>query len=103
MLTLILPTLFSVLTNGLVIHENVAFHKVNDISLTRSKWLTTFVIDLNPFQHFLEKLSFNLQRSSTAANNVEKLYDYPSQHDYHHILLGLQKEITSLREQQERV
>ena len=33
---------------ALAIHENVAFHKANEIALARSKWLSTFTIDLKP-------------------------------------------------------
>ena len=45
---IVLFTLFSGLTLALVIHQNVAFHKANEIALTRSKWLSTFIIDLKP-------------------------------------------------------
>ena len=34
------------LTQALVVHENVVFHKANDIAFIRSKWLSTFVIDV---------------------------------------------------------
>ena len=34
------------LTEALVINENVVFHKENEVAITGSKWLFTFVIDL---------------------------------------------------------
>ena len=34
--------LFSGITLVLIIHENVVFHRANEIALTRFKWLSTF-------------------------------------------------------------
>ena len=48
----VLFTLFSWLILALLIHKNVAFHKANEIALTRSKWLSTFIIDLKPYENF---------------------------------------------------
>ena len=31
---------------GVIIHENVVFQKVNEITSTRARWLVTFVHDL---------------------------------------------------------
>ena len=39
-------TLLSGLTQTLIVYKNVALHKTNEVALTRSKWLSTFVIDL---------------------------------------------------------
>ena len=49
---IVLFTLFSQLTPALIIHENVTFYEVNEIALTRSKWLSTFIIDLKPYDNF---------------------------------------------------
>ena len=54
---LVLFTLLSELTQALIVCENVAFHMINEIALTRSKWLTTFVIDLKPYENFSTELS----------------------------------------------
>ena len=40
------------LTLALLIYENVVFHKVNETPLTRSKSLSTFIIDLTPYENF---------------------------------------------------
>ena len=50
---LVLFTPFSGLTPALIVNENVALHKTNEVALTRSKWLSTFVIDLKPYENFL--------------------------------------------------
>ena len=54
---LVLFTLLSELTQAPIVCENVTFHMINDIALTRSKLLTTFVTDLKPYENFLTKLS----------------------------------------------
>ena len=38
------------LMEALVTNENVVFHKENEVAITGSKWLFTFVIDLNPYK-----------------------------------------------------
>lgn len=43
------------LAEAIFISENVIFHKTNEISITRAKWLATFIIDLRPFRQFLAK------------------------------------------------
>ena len=59
----VLFTLFSGLTSALLIHENVAFHKANEIALTRSKWMSTFITDLKPYESFLNKLAEDLEKA----------------------------------------
>ena len=51
-------------------HENVIFHKANEIALTRSKWLFTFVIDLVPYEQLLSKLSLDVHRASATFDNM---------------------------------
>ena len=70
---------FSGLTPALIIHENVAIHKANKTALTRPKWLSTFIIDLKPYENFLNKLSEDLGKDRLTANSIEKFYDFPSQ------------------------
>ena len=63
--------LLSGLTQTLTVYENVAFHKTNEVALTRSKWLSTFVIDLNPYENFSSKISDDLRKAGTAAHTVD--------------------------------
>ena len=44
-------TLFCRLTFAIIVHENVAFHKSTEIALTQFKWLSTFVIDMQPHKN----------------------------------------------------
>ena len=89
-------TLFSGLTLGLIIHENVAFHKANEIVLTRSKWLSTFIIYLKPHENFLNRLSEDLGNARIAAHSIEHIYDFPSKQDYVRIIKGLNGEVVAL-------
>ena len=40
---------------GALMHENVFFHKIGGFSMSRSKWLISFVIDLSTYERFLER------------------------------------------------
>ena len=43
------------------VKENVVFEKVNEITTTRSRWLVAFVIDTDPYQKVLDRLSDSFQ------------------------------------------
>ena len=62
---IVLFTLFSGLTPALIIHENVAFHKA------RSKWLSTFMIDLEPYENLLNRFSEDFGKAKTTDNSIK--------------------------------
>ena len=95
---LVLFVLLSGLTQTLIIYENVAFHKTKKIALTRSKWLSTFVIDLKPNENILSKLSDDLRKDGIAAHTVDHLYESPSKQDFKSVIAGLKAEIVALQE-----
>ena len=64
------------LTEVLVIYENV-FHKENEVAITRSQWLFTFVIDLNPYENFLTRLAIDVENAAIVTRNLVKLYHTP--------------------------
>ena len=64
-------TLFYGLILALLIHENVIFHKANEIALTKSKWFSTFIIDLKPYENFLNRLS-DLGKARITAQSIEQ-------------------------------
>ena len=43
---LLISTFLLGVVHALVIHENIVFYKQNEVSITCSDWLLTFVIDL---------------------------------------------------------
>ena len=64
------------LTEALVVNENV-FYKENEVAIIRSKWLFTFVIDLNPYEKFLTRLAIDGENATIVARNLVQLYDTP--------------------------
>ena len=97
---LVLFTLLSELTQALIGCANVTFHMINEIALTRSKWLTTFVIDLKPFENFLTKLSNDLDKARPAAHTIDPFYEASSKQDFKSVIAGLGAEIATLQNDQ---
>ena len=64
------------LTEALVINENM-FHKENKVAITRSKWLFTFMIDLNPYVNFPMRLAIDVENAVIVTRNLVQLYDTP--------------------------
>ena len=95
---LVLFTLLSGLTQTLIVYENVAVHMTNEVALARSKWLSTFVIDLNPYENFFCKLSDDLRKAGITAYTVDQLYESPSKQDFKSAIAGLEAEIIALQE-----
>ena len=97
---LVLFTMLSELTQALIVCENVAFHMINEIALTRSKWLTTFVIDIKPYVNFLTKVSNAVGKARTAGHTIDQFYEAPSKQDFRSVIAGLRAEIATLQEDQ---
>ena len=93
---LVLFALLSGLTQTLIVYENAAYHKTNEVALIRSKWLSTFVIDLKPYKNFLSKLSDDLRKAGIDAHAVDQLYESPSKQDFKSVNAGLKAEIVVL-------
>ena len=85
------------LTEAFVINENVVFHKENKVSITRSKWLFTFVIDLNPYENFLSRLALDVENAAIEARNLIQVYDNPRRQGLLNSFIGLNKEIEALQ------
>ena len=81
--------LLSGLTQTVTVYENIAFHKPNETALTKSKWLSTFVIDLKPYENFLSKLSDDLRKAGIAVYTVDQLYESSSKQDFKSVIAGL--------------
>ena len=50
----------TVYSQNIMLSENVVFEKKNTVSMSRSNWLATFVIDLLPFESVLDKISTDI-------------------------------------------
>ena len=74
----IVYSLFHGLTLALIIHQNVAFNKANEVALMTSKWLSTLITDLKPFENFLNRMSEDLGKARITAHSIEQFYDFSS-------------------------
>ena len=82
---------------GVFTHENVIFHKINDITTTRARWLVTFVQDLHPFQYYLTKLAADIKGTIDLTKALIKHYHDPKQDSFRLTLNSLLNEVTYLR------
>ena len=91
------------LTNSLLIQHNVVFQKVNEITTTRSRWLLTFVIDLEPYERIITKLGQDFDNAQKAFTSLDLLHqsDKPgflkSKEFFEGILAEVGKEINALK------
>ena len=81
---------------GVIIHENAIFHKVNEITTTRARWLVTFVQDLSPFKYFVAHVSADIDNVANITDAIIDHYDGPKQDSFHNTLLNLKEEISYL-------
>ena len=45
------------------------------------KMVITFIIDLKPYENFLNKLSEDLGKAKVTAHSIEQFYKFPSKQD----------------------
>ena len=62
--------LFLLTSAGALMHENVFFHKIRGFSMSRSKWLISFVIDLSTYERFLERLTGDINKVAIMTDKV---------------------------------
>lgn len=84
-------------TYALHMHENVIFNQVNEIVLTKSKWLMTIVVDLDSYQNFLDKLSTDIDDASALAEIVIKRYTKDGHDNYKATFKSLHNEVLALK------
>ena len=54
----------------------MALHKAIEVALTRSKWLSKFLMDLKPHENFLNRLSEDLGNAGIVAHRTEQFYEF---------------------------
>ena len=69
--------LFLLTSAGALMHENVFFHKIWGFSMSRSKWLISFVIDLSTYERFLERLTGDINKVAIMTDKVLNAADTP--------------------------
>ena len=65
------------LAGAVLINENVVFQKTNDITTTRAKWLASFIIDLQPFSQFIDRLERDIYAASLIVEGIVTKYKAP--------------------------
>ena len=58
-----------------VVQDNVVFHKTNEITTTRSRWIVTMVIDLTPYDRFIRKLKTDIKNAAEVAKAILEHYE----------------------------
>ena len=74
-MNLIVLSLLADICQAVLIHENVVFYKTNDITTTRARWMVTMVIDLNPFELYINKIHRDIQNAAGVARAIVEYYE----------------------------
>ena len=86
---------------GALMHENVFFHKIGGFSMSRSKWLISFVIDLSTYQRLLERLTGDIIKVAIMIDKMLNAADTPEHsrltNEYKAVLDGMRGEISVIK------
>ena len=84
--------------NAVVIQDNVVFNKLNEITVSRSRWLMTLVIDLDTHQRFIDKLQYDINEVSALIEIASERYEKPKFQHYYTLFRSLKREIVTVRQ-----
>ena len=82
-MNLIFLSLLAGICQAVLIHENVVLYKTNDITTTRERWMVTMVIDLNPFDLFINKIHRNIQNAAGVARAIVEYNEAPKKQGFY--------------------
>ena len=82
------------LTLAAQVRQNVVFRKITEVTTTRSRWSTTFVIDLNPYATVISTVGENKKQNK----NLNHLLDVIQSNGLVNDFRGLSNELKTLRE-----
>ena len=89
--------LFFVTSAGALMHENVFFHRMGGFSMSRSKWLVSFVIELSTYERFLDHLTRDINKVAIMTDKVLNATGTPGhsilRNDYKIVLDGMRGDI----------
>ena len=86
------------LTSALVIRDDVVFHKTNEVSISRAKWLLSIVIDFDDFEHFMSLVDEDIKQAEAVISiTIPKrvMVEYEA---FRNALAGLRQETGFLKE-----
>jgi hypothetical protein len=81
-----------------MIKDNVVFHKISDVTVTRSKWIVTFVIDLEPYENFIHQIKDRIDEVTRITKQVLANYQDTRKAVFFKAFSQLTSEIKSLLE-----
>jgi hypothetical protein len=97
-LLLIFLGLASVITQGSRVTHNVIFQKTGDISLTKSRWLVTFVLPLSPYEEMIARMFMELDDVVTVTEKVLTKYTTSSNRAFMVNFKTLNEELQIMRD-----
>lgn len=86
------------LSNSVLVRENVVFRKVNEVAATRSRWLATFVIDMQPINSFFRRVSTDIQDTFSAVTTLQARYNNLQRPGYAQLFKQLKGEVHTLND-----
>lgn len=92
--------LFLTISYALILRENVAFRKTNDISISRSTWMVTLVIDLKPYEHFLDQAIANIKEIEALLESKQGFFKV---NNFHTHFQTLENELNLLNRSHEKI
>lgn len=54
--------------------QSEIFKKTSEVTMTRSRWMINFLIDIRPYKTLLEKLQYEITRAKNVREKVWKDY-----------------------------
>ena len=79
-----------------IINENVLFYKDGEMSLSRSRWILTLVLDIGAYERFIVKLTSDLKTAKNIMVWMSKHYSCEKMAGYLSGFQSLQDEILML-------
>lgn len=70
-ISVLLVLLYASTATSAIVKESAIFTKINTISTSRSRWLATFVIDLDPIDQILETIEDRIEVTRQTVLNLE--------------------------------
>ena len=98
--SLVLGCLLLALSSALIVRENVVFRKTNEISVSRSMWTVTLVLDLKPYQSMLDQSLENIKEINKFLETRKTFFRVEP---FQNHLRTLEDEVTFLRKSREKV
>ena len=92
---ILLLLILIVSTNALRHNQNTIFKKTMEVIVTRSKWVSTLMIDLKPYRRLLEELRLEIQKVKTIGEHIAVNY-YSNKGNYHNLMYSLRQEVITL-------